>query len=201
MFEKILGNEHIKEQLKKSIKNNQVSHSYLFIGIDGIGKKLLATEFAKAMQCLNKDKYCNNCKSCIEFDSNNNPDFLYIEPDGNSIKIEQIRDMQKRIQEKPIISEKKVYIIDNADKMTVEAQNSLLKTLEEPPEYATIILIGSNENAFLTTIKSRCMILHFNPIEDEKMLQYLQKIRNKQYNKKYVRIISRKYRKSLRIKR
>ena len=153
------------------------------------------------MQCLNKDKYCNNCKSCIEFDSNNNPDFLYIEPDGNSIKIEQIRDMQKRIQEKPIISEKKVYIIDNADKMTVEAQNSLLKTLEEPPEYATIILIGSNENAFLTTIKSRCMILHFNPIEDEKMLQYLQKIRNKQYNKKYVRIISREYRKSLRIKR
>lgn len=201
MFEKILGNEHIKEQLKKSIKNNQVSHSYLFIGIDGIGKKLLATEFAKAMQCLNKDKYCNNCKSCIEFDSNNNPDFLYIEPDGNSIKIEQIRDMQKRIQEKPIISEKKVYIIDNADKMTVEAQNSLLKTLEEPPEYATIILIGSNENAFLTTIKSRCMILHFNPIEDEKMLPYLQKIRNKQYNKKYVRIISREYRKSLRIKR
>ncbi len=201
MFEKILGNEHIKEQLKKSIKNNQVSHSYLFIGIDGIVKKLLATEFAKAMQCLNKDKYCNNCKSCIEFDSNNNPDFLYIEPDGNSIKIEQIRDMQKRIQEKPIISEKKVYIIDNADKMTVEAQNSLLKTLEEPPEYATIILIGSNENAFLTTIKSRCMILHFNPIEDEKMLPYLQKIRNKQYNKKYVRIISREYRKSLRIKR
>lgn len=201
MFEKILGNEHIKKQLRKSIKNNQVSHSYLFIGIDGIGKKLLATEFAKAMQCLNEDKYCNSCKSCIEFDSNNNPDFLYIEPDGNSIKIEQIRDMQKRIQEKPIISEKKVYIINNADKMTVEAQNSLLKTLEEPPEYATIILIGSSENAFLTTIKSRCMILHFNPIEDEKMLHYLQKIRNKQYNKKYVRIISRKYRKSLRIKR
>lgn len=201
MFEKILGNEHIKEQLRKSIKNNQVSHSYLFIGIDGIGKKLLATEFAKAMQCLNEDKYCNICKSCIEFDSNNNPDFLYIEPDGNSIKIEQIRDMQKRIQEKPIISDKKVYIIDNADKMTVEAQNSLLKTLEEPPEYATIILIGSNENAFLTTIKSRCMILHFNPIEDEKMLQYLQETRNKQCYKKYVGIIPREHRKSFRIKR
>ena len=176
MFEKILGNDHIKQQLKKSIENNQVSHSYLFIGIEGIGKKLIATEFAKSILCLNKGEYCNNCKSCIEFESNNNPDFLYIEPDGNSLKIEQIREMQKKIQEKPIISDKKVYIIDNADKMTIEAQNSLLKTLEEPPEFAVIILIGSNENAFLTTIKSRCMILHFNPINNVEMRNYLSNI-------------------------
>ena len=176
MFEKILGNDHIKQQLKNSIENNQVSHSYLFIGIEGIGKKLIATEFAKSILCLNKGEYCNNCKSCIEFESNNNPDFLYIEPDGNSLKIEQIREMQKKIQEKPIISDKKVYIIDNADKMTIEAQNSLLKTLEEPPEFAVIILIGSNENAFLTTIKSRCMILHFNPINNVEMRNYLSNI-------------------------
>ncbi len=173
MFEKIIGNDNIKQQLEKSIKNNQISHSYLFVGIEGIGKKLLATEFAKAILCLNDNKYCNNCKSCIEFDSNNNPDFLYIEPDGNSLKIEQIREMQKKVQEKPIISSKKVYIINNADKMTVEAQNSLLKTLEEPPEFATIILIGTNENAFLATIKSRCMIIHFNQIADNKMIEYL----------------------------
>ena len=81
--------------------------------------------------------------------------------------------MQKRIQEKPIISHKKVYIINDADKMTKEAQNCLLKTLEEPPEFSTIILIGTNENAFLSTIKSRCMILHFQKIEDEKIKQYL----------------------------
>ncbi len=176
MFEKILGNDHIKQQLKNSIENNQVSHSYLFIGIEGIGKKLIATEFARSILCLNKGEYCNKCKSCIEFESNNNPDFLYIEPDGNSLKIEQIREMQKKIQEKPIISDKKVYIIDNADKMTIEAQNSLLKTLEEPPEFAVIILIGSNENAFLTTIKSRCMILHFNPINNVEMRNYLSNI-------------------------
>ena len=95
MFEKIIGNDSIKEQLVKSLNNNQISHSYLFIGIEGIGKKLIATEFAKAILCLNDKKYCNNCKSCIEFDSDNNPDFLYIEPDGNSIKIDQIREMQK----------------------------------------------------------------------------------------------------------
>lgn len=176
MFEKILGNDHIKQQLKNSIENKQVSHSYLFIGIEGIGKKLIATEFAKSILCLNKGEYCNNCKSCIEFESDNNPDFLYIEPAGNSLKIEQIREMQKKIQEKPIISDKKVYIIDNADKMTIEAQNSLLKTLEEPPEFTVIILIGSNENAFLTTIKSRCMILHFNPINNVEMRNYLSNI-------------------------
>ena len=173
MFEKIIGNDNIKQQLKKSIENNQISHSYLFIGIEGIGKKLLATEFAKAILCLSDNKYSNNCKSCIEFDGNNNPDFLYIEPDGNSLKIEQIREMQKKVQEKPIISNKKVYIINDADKMTLEAQNSLLKTLEEPPEFATIILIGTNENAFLATIKSRCMIIHFNQIADNKMIEYL----------------------------
>lgn len=173
MFEKIIGNDNKKQQLKKSIENNQISHSYLFIGIEGIGKKLLATEFAKAILCLGDNKYCNNCKSCIEFDGNNNPDFLYIEPDGNSLKIEQIREMQKKVQEKPIISNKKVYIINDADKMTLEAQNSLLKTLEEPPEFATIILIGTNENAFLATIKSRCMIIHFNQIADNKMIEYL----------------------------
>ena len=96
VFEKIIGNDSIKEQLVKSLNNNQISHSYLFIGIEGIGKKLIATEFAKAILCLNDKKYCNNCKSCIEFDSDNNPDFLYIEPDGNSIKIEQKKETDNK---------------------------------------------------------------------------------------------------------
>lgn len=134
---------------------------------------MIANEFAKMLLCLNDTKYCNNCKSCLEFDNNNQPDFLQIQPDGNSIKIEQIRELQKRIQEKPIISSRKVYIIDEADLMTQESQNCLLKTLEEPPAFSTIILIGSNENAFLPTIKSRCMILHFQKIEDEEMRAYL----------------------------
>ncbi len=173
MFEKIIGNNQIKETLEKSIKQNKTSHSYLFVGIEGIGKKLFAIQFAKALLCLSEEKYCNKCKSCIEFDTNNNPDFSYIEPEGNSIKIEQIRNLQKRIQEKPIISNKKVYIINDAHLMTQEAQNCLLKTLEEPPEFATIILIGSNETAFLPTIKSRCTIMHFNKINKEELQKYL----------------------------
>lgn len=174
MFENIVGNNKIKDMLAKSVKQNITSNSYLFIGIDGIGKKLIASEFAKMLLCTSEEKYCDKCKSCIEFDTNNNPDFLCVEPDGNNIKIEQIRYLQKKIQEKPIISNKKVYIINDANLMTVEAQNCLLKTLEEPPEFATIILIGNNENSFLTTIKSRCVILHFQPLENEAVRRFLE---------------------------
>lgn len=173
MFNKILGNEEIQNLLKQAIKNNRTSHSYLFVGTEGIGKKQIAKEFAKALLCLNNDKYCNTCKSCIEFDDNNNPDFVILEPDENSIKIEQIREIQRKVVEKPIISNQKVYIIDNSDKMTTEAQNCLLKTLEEPPKYITIILIGTNENAFLSTIKSRCTILRFKDIPQHKIEEYL----------------------------
>ncbi len=173
MFDNIIGNDSIKEILRKAVMNQTVSNSYLFVGIEGIGKKLIAEEFAKMFLCTEIEKYCNHCKSCIEFNSKNNPDFSYIEPDGNSIKIEQIRLLQKKIQEKPIISDKKVYIINDANLMTTEAQNCLLKTLEEPPEYATIILIGNNENAFLPTIKSRCVILHFKALENDEIQNYL----------------------------
>ena len=174
MFENILGNDKIKEALKNIIINKNASHSYMFIGVEGIGKKLIATEFSKRLLCNNEKIDCNSCKSCIEFDSKNHPDFLIIEPDGNLIKIEQIRNMQKKIQEKPIISKRKIYIINDADKMTKEAQNCLLKTLEEPPEYISIILIGNNESSFLPTIKSRCMIIHFEPLKNAEIKKYLQ---------------------------
>lgn len=174
MFNSIIGNDKIKEGLINSIKINKTSHSYLFVGTEGIGKSLIAKEFAKMILCTDENKYCNKCKSCIEFDTDNNPDFKIIEPDGNSLKIEQIREFQSKVAEKPIISDKKVYIINDSDKMTQEAQNCLLKTLEEPPDYVVIILIGSNENAFLSTIKSRCMILHFDKISNEEIEKYLE---------------------------
>ena len=176
MFDEIIGNEQIKKELERAVVENKVSHSYMFVGIEGIGKQMMAKSFAQIILCINEnEKGCHQCKSCIEFISNNHPDFLYLEPDGNSIKIEQIRYLQRKIQEKPIISNKKVYIINDADKMTTEAQNCLLKTLEEPPEYSTIILIGSNENAFLNTIKSRCMKIAFQPIEAKYIKQYMEK--------------------------
>jgi len=173
MFDRIIGNDKIKEQLKQAVNLNKTSHSYLFLGTSGIGKKMIAKEFAKMILCEAEEKYCNHCKSCIEFDSNNNPDFQMIVPDGASIKIDQIRQLQKKLLEAPIISKNKVYIIDDADFMTTEAQNCLLKTLEEPPEFVTIILIGSKESSFLSTIKSRCTIIKFQTIEDEEIKKYL----------------------------
>lgn len=161
MFENIIGNDNMKKELTNYIETNKISHSYLFLGISGIGKKIFAHEFAKMI--LKNEK----------MDLNNNPDFTEIFPDGNNIKIEQIREIQKRIIEQPVVSNNKVYIIDDADKMTIEAQNCMLKTLEEPPKFATIILIGSNESKFLSTIKSRCIILKFNPIKLDEIEEFL----------------------------
>lgn len=170
----ILGNEKVKDILKKAVQHNTVLHSYLFVGEEGIGKSLFAKEFAKSILCLGKEKPCEACKSCIEIEENNQPDYIEIVPDGNSIKIEQIRNMQLKVAEKPIVSTKKVYVIQEADTMTQEAQNALLKTLEEPPEYITIILIASNENSILNTIKSRCTKIVFEPLSNEELKRYAQ---------------------------
>ena len=173
-FDSIIGNEENKKVLHNAVTNKNIVHSYLFYGADGIGKKIFAKEFAKMILCNGEDiKPCNNCKSCIEFDSNNNPDFFLIEPDGNSIKIDQIRQMQKSVLEKPIESSKKVYIIDNCHLMTKEAQNCMLKTLEEPQEYIVIILISSNENSILPTVKSRCTKIYFKELDDSEIFKYI----------------------------
>lgn len=173
-FKNLVGNENNKYILKEIITKENILHSYMFFGNEGIGKKIFALEFAKMILCENqKNSLCEKCKSCIEFDSNNNPDFFFIEPDGNSIKIDQIRNMQKGMLEKPIRSSKKVYIINNAETMTKEAQNCLLKTLEEPQEYVVIILIVSDENSMLSTIKSRCTKIFFEKISDENLKTYI----------------------------
>ena len=177
MFNNIIGNEKNKELLNNIIKNSSSSHSFMFVGKESIGKLLFAKEFAKALLCSEGNtKPCNKCKSCIEFDSHNNPDFNIIEPEGKYIKIDIIRELVKKVYEKPIISTKKVYIINDSGCMTKEAQNSLLKTLEEPPEYVTIILITSNDNMFLPTIKSRCTKIMFNKLTDKEIKSVLKDV-------------------------
>lgn len=175
-FKDLIGNNKIKDYLINSASNNQMLHSYMFSGREGIGKKLFAKIFAKMILCLSEDKPCNACKSCISFEGENHPDFMQINADdGKSIKIEQIRLMQEKVVEKPIISDKKVYIINDAELLTKEAQNCLLKTLEEPPEYVIIILIVSNESKILNTVKSRCVKIEFEKISDEEINNYLEK--------------------------
>lgn len=185
-FDNIVGNNKIKDFLNQSIDEKHVSHSYLFVGIDGIGKTLFAREFAKKILCLNGKG--DSCESCIKWDSNNHPDFLQIEPENNTIKIEQIRNMQEEISVKPIASNKKVFLIVNSDCMTKEAQNCLLKTLEEPPEYATIILTTSNESKLLNTIKSRCMKIPFQKIEENELEEYAKNVLKLNLSKEFIKI-------------
>ena len=176
-FEKIIGNNKIKQILEATILTKKYLHSYLFTGKEGIGKKLFAIEFARYILYGNEspETMGPGCKPVpIVSELDNHPDFKIIEPEGSSIKIEQIRMIQAKIAEKPIESTKKVYIIDEAEKMTIDAQNCLLKTLEEPPEYGIIILVCSNENMLLSTIKSRCTKLTFSDIPKEELKNYIE---------------------------
>ena len=174
-FENILGNKENKKLLTNILETENISHSYMFIGKHSIGKLLFAKEFAKGILCSSNPKPCNTCISCIKFDNNNHPDFFVVEPEEGSIKNEQIRELNKKILEKPIQALKKVYIINDAETMTTQAQNSLLKTLEEPPEHAVIILITSNEHKMLNTIKSRVVKIYFNELEQKDIELILKK--------------------------
>lgn len=176
-YNNIIGNSEVKDYLIKSVENQNILHSYLFLGNAGIGKLMFAKEFAKQILCLEntKEEICT-CKSCTCFNGKNHPDYYIINEEGESIKIDTIRNITEKAFEKPILSDKKVYIINDFEKMTKEAQNCLLKTLEEPPEFVIIILISSNENIILNTIKSRCMAIKFHNIEDEELLEYAKNI-------------------------
>ena len=158
MFEDILGNDDVKKYLTNCIENKNFSHSYIFSGIKGVGKYTFAKDFAK---CILEDSMMQ--------------DYYELGPDGKSIKVSQIRELQNVINIKPTFSKKSVYIIDDADLMTIEAQNSLLKTLEEPPEYAVIILIVHNERSILSTVKSRCVNIKFNKLSDKDIKKYFLK--------------------------
>ncbi len=170
-FKSVIGNLEVKNYLIKNIETNNILHSYLFLGNEGIGKLLIAKEFAKYILCLENKEECN-CKSCICYDGNNHPDYKLINEAGESIGIAQIRELSQKVIEKPIVSKRKVYIINDCEKMTQDAQNCLLKTLEEPPEFVTIILVSSNENLLLNTIKSRCMKVKFKNIDDKELYDY-----------------------------
>ena len=157
-FEKIRGQRFAKKYLSNSIKSNMISHAYMFEGPSGVGKNTMARELTATL--LEMENLFNS------------PDYIEITPDGNSIKIAQIRKLQSDILVKPYKSYK-IYVIDEAQKMTVEAQNALLKTLEEPPKYAIIILITNNKESLLDTIKSRCEIIKFTPIPLVEVADYL----------------------------
>lgn len=161
-FNSIVGQKDIIESLKNAITEERVGHAYMLAGPHGIGKRLLALTFAKILLCESpKDgKCCGVCMQCKMQKSGTSPDLYVIDTDEQSIGVDEIRDLQSDIVIKPAYSKRKVYVIADCDKMTVQAQNCLLKTLEEPPRYATILLTASNMGVILETIHSRT--IHYN---------------------------------------
>ena len=164
-FQHVVGQKNITELLKESIKHDRVGHAYLFYGADGIGKYTVAEAFAKELMCTNgqEGQPCMHCEACVLNHNDTNPDLKVIDvPEGKaSIGVQAIRDMQEDVITAPLYSTKKVYIIRHSDKLTVEAQNTLLKTLEEPPVYVVIILLCANISLVLDTVRSRVNRLDF----------------------------------------
>lgn len=172
----IIGQEQMIEHFKSAIEMDKVSHAYIIQGDYDSGKKLMASVFAKALQCEQKGtEPCNHCTSCLQADTGNQPDIIYVSHEKpNSIGIHDVREqINGSIGIKPYISDYKIYIVDEAEKMTAEAQNALLKTIEEPPAYAVIFLLTTNLGKLLPTILSRCVVLNIQPVKDELIKKHL----------------------------
>ena len=173
-FKEVYGHNEVIEFFQNVIERDNLSHSYIFDGLKGIGKKNFAVNLSKAIFCKNNTlDACEVCDQCKKINHSNHLDFLMIEPDGSSIKNEQIKSFQEFLSFKPNESKKKVVIINDSNLMTVSAQNTILKILEEPPAYALIIFISQNSNNLLETIQSRCQIIRFNPLKKSIIVKYL----------------------------
>ncbi len=175
-FTDIVGQEQLKEHLQNAIAANKVSHAYIINGERSAGKEFIARVFAMTLQCeKGETEPCGECHSCKQALGNNQPDIIYISHEKpNTIGVEDIRaQINNDIGIKPYSSPRKVYIINEGEKMTPQAQNALLKTLEEPPAYAVILILTTNVEALLPTILSRCVVLHMKPVPDKLVKKYL----------------------------
>ncbi len=175
-FKDIIGQEQIKEHLQNALAANKISHAYIINGEKASGKEFIARVFAMALQCEEKgDEPCGQCHSCKQALSHNQPDIIRITHEKpGTISVEDIRSqINNDGGVKPYSSPYKIYIGNEAEKMTVQAQNAILKTLEEPPEYAVIMLLTANVNTLLPTILSRCIVLNMKPVADAQVRKYL----------------------------
>ncbi len=173
-FKKIKGQDRQINILTNAIKRGTVSHAYLFTGISGIGKGITAIAMAKALNCkVNNGDFCGCCIPCKKIEHSTHPDIFWIEPEGDYIKIDQIRRMQGQIQYTLYEGKQKVVIIDKAEKMNLQSSNCLLKTLEEPPPNTTLILLTSTPYQLISTIRSRCQRVIFQPLSAELILELL----------------------------
>ncbi|MCI8625978.1 MAG: DNA polymerase III subunit [Lachnospiraceae bacterium] len=180
----VIGHEQIIGHMTMAVKTGKISHAYILHGEKGMGKMFLAKHYAKLLQCespVEEEKEgicylrgCGVCKSCLQAESGNHPDILYVTHEKASIGVDDIRtQLNADMGIKPYSSQYKIYIIADADRTTEQAQNALLKTIEEPPSYGIVLLLAGNVNRLLSTIRSRCVALPVKTVETNKIRQYL----------------------------
>ena len=181
-FRDIVGQEQLREHLENAIRFNKISHAYIISGERNAGKEFIAKTFAMALQCENRStdqgqeaEPCGECRSCRQALGANHPDIIRITHEKpNTIGVDDIRtQINNDVAIKPYSGSKKIYIINEGEKMTAQAQNALLKTLEEPPEYAVILILTANASALLPTILSRSVLLAMKPAKDDQIKKYL----------------------------
>jgi DNA polymerase-3 subunit delta' len=178
-FKDVLGHSKSIEFLKRAIKKDTLAHSYLFWGNEGIGKKWVALQFAKTLNCLQEgvqqDDACDLCLSCKKINDGHHPDVLILEPENQTLKVDQVRQMQRDLAYRPYEGRRRVCILAASDRMAPNMSNVLLKTLEEPPLHTVIILLANNTRLLLPTILSRCQPIHFNPLPIPLVSKWLMK--------------------------
>lgn len=173
-FKDLIGQENVKNLLIESIQTGRVGHAYMFCGPEGIGRKTMAKCFAEVLTCnKNGTEICGVCEACVLNKSGTNPDIINIKrQEGKAtIGVEDVRLVQDEISTAPQFGKYKVIIFESAEKMTVQAQNALLKTLEEPPQYIVLILISSNNSQILDTVKSRSVKIDFKRYTDSEIME------------------------------
>jgi DNA polymerase-3 subunit delta' len=175
-FSDIYGHEKKIEIIRRTLAKKRTGHAYLFSGIPAIGKRTLALEFIKALNCEKMDSLqdsCGECVSCRKIRRDSHPDVFFVEADGQFIRINSIREIQERVKCKPMEAARRAFIIDDADKMNEQAANALLKILEEPSVSNLLILVTARPYAMPQTIISRCQHMRFNPLRSETVAKFL----------------------------
>src|SRR5262249_3252936 len=193
MFSKLIGNEDVKDTLRKLLAGGRLPGSLLFTGEEGIGKKLFALKLAKALNCRNRSgvEACDECSSCKRIANSNFPpfsdaddnkermiwsehaDIAMVRPYKEIIRVKPMRELEREANFRPFEGAKRVFIVEDAHYMNEQAANALLKTLEEPPETSHLILTTTNPMALLATIRSRCQTIRFAPIPAFEIEQFL----------------------------
>jgi len=178
-FSDIIGHNEIKSLCLGALASGRISHAYLFNGPSGVGKNTTAGVFAKSLLCFEpgKNGACGVCRSCRQYESGNHPNFHSLLPDGASIKIFQIRQLQEKVSLRPFQGTRQVFVIHHAHSMTKEAANSFLKVLEEPPAGVVFILLSDNPQSMPTTVLSRCQQVNFKPLSNQEIIQGLKRMR------------------------